>query len=744
MNKEKSIMQTKSRKFLSALLALLMMAGVIAVAPITASAADGMATIDVSTLGGADIDNSAALATESQWSYNSTNKLLTLSTTGGNFTLTGTNSNLSLRVNGADVNLTLNGVDIARAGDATTYWALEQNNYNLTITLVGSNTLTGGDGTQGGGLMLSWADYVCTITSASGGSLTAKGYNANDVGIRLRFFTSQNLRITGNASVNAVGGANAQAFNYNPSVGCFFVGDNAKLTITNNSVGIEEHIIGKADAATTHKWKLTNATTTDALTNASIVASVAAGATGTVEREVIPVPPAITTASLPGGTVGTAYSQTLAATGDPTIAWTVDSGALPGGLTLSSAGVISGTPTAASTFNFTVKATNGAGNDTKALSIVVAAAPVAPTITTASLPGGTVGTAYSQTLAATGDPTIAWTIDSGVLPGGLTLSSAGVISGTPTAAGTFNFTVKAANGAGNATKALSIVVTTGGGSPVAPTITTTTLPGGTTGTAYSQTLAATGTAPITWTVDSGTLPGGLSLSTAGVISGTPTAAGTFNFTVKAANSAGNATKALSVVIAAAPVAPTITTTSLPGGTVGAAYSQTLAATGDATITWTVDSGTLPGGLTLSTAGVISGTPTAAGTFNFTVKAANGVGNATKALSIVVAAAAKFNVTVSGGTANKATAAAGETVTITAAPTTGFLTGQAFKEWTGAGVTFTNKNSATTTFTMPGSAVTVTANYDTMIRLWGKTTTRQSNFLNWLLCIVCFGWIWMAF
>jgi hypothetical protein len=84
----------------------------------------------------------------------------------------------------------------------------------------------------------------------------------------------------------------------------------------------------------------------------------------------------------------------------------------------------------------------------------------APTITTATLPGGTVGTAYSQTLEATGDTPITWSIDtgSGALPGGLTLSTAGVISGTPTTTGIFSFTVKAANAAGNVTKQLSIAI----------------------------------------------------------------------------------------------------------------------------------------------------------------------------------------------------------------------------------------------------------------------------------------------
>ena len=85
-------------------------------------------------------------------------------------------------------------------------------------------------------------------------------------------------------------------------------------------------------------------------------------------------PPTITTSSLDldGGVVGTAYTETtLAASGDPPITWSIDSGALPDGLTLSAAGVISGTPTVDDTFNFTVKATNAAGSDTQALIIVI-------------------------------------------------------------------------------------------------------------------------------------------------------------------------------------------------------------------------------------------------------------------------------------------------------------------------------------------------------------------------------------
>ena len=178
----------------------------------------------------------------------------------------------------------------------------------------------------------------------------------------------------------------------------------------------------------------------------------------------VPAPekPVITTTTLSGGKVGEAYSQTLAATGAAAITWSIESGSLPAGLTLSG-NTISGTPTTAGTFTFTVKAGNSVGNDTKKLSIVVQAAPVEPdpgqppVITTTTLSGGKVGEAYSQTLAATGAAAITWSIESGSLPAGLTLSG-NTISGTPTTAGTFTFTVKAGNSVGNDTKKLSIVV----------------------------------------------------------------------------------------------------------------------------------------------------------------------------------------------------------------------------------------------------------------------------------------------
>jgi hypothetical protein len=166
-------------------------------------------------------------------------------------------------------------------------------------------------------------------------------------------------------------------------------------------------------------------------------------------------------------------------------------------------------------------------------------------------------------------------------------------------------------------------------------ITTTSLPNGDVGVAYSQTLAASGgSGTYTWSVSAGSLPAGLSLNAAtGIISGAPTTAGTSNFTARVAGGITTATQPLTINIGLLPL--TITTTSLPNGGVGVAYSRALAPSGGSGIyTWSVSAGSLPAGLSLADAtGIIAGTPTTAGTSNFTVQVADGITTATQLLSI---------------------------------------------------------------------------------------------------------------
>ncbi len=177
--------------------------------------------------------------------------------------------------------------------------------------------------------------------------------------------------------------------------------------------------------------------------------------------------------------------------------------------------------------------------------------------------------------------------------------------------------------------------------PSGPQVTTASpLPASSVGVAYpGVTFAANGgSTPYVWTVSAGALPTGLTLTTAGLLAGTPTVNGTFAFTVQASGG-GTGTKAMSLTINPAPA---ITTASpLPGGAVGAAYSQALASSGGTgTRTYTLSAGTLPTGLTMGSAGVISGTPTTVAVAQaFTVRVTDSVGaNATRAFTMTIAAA----------------------------------------------------------------------------------------------------------
>jgi len=261
--------------------------------------------------------------------------------------------------------------------------------------------------------------------------------------------------------------------------------------------------------------------------------------------------------TLPAGAIGTAYSQTLSASGGTVpYSYALSAGALPAGLTLTTGGVLSGTPTVAGNFAFTVSATDAHGfGAAQAYTLAIAS----PTLSIAppTLPAGTAGSAYSQTLSASGGTApYSYALSAGALPAGLTLTTGGVLSGTPTVAGSFAFTVTATDSTAGVAAQASYAYTL---SIAAPTlvIAPPTLPAGKVGTAYSQALSTSGgTAPYSYSVSAGTLPAGLTLTAAGVLAGTPTAAGTANFTVSAADARGfGAAQAYTLAIAAAVPAP---------------------------------------------------------------------------------------------------------------------------------------------------------------------------------------------
>ncbi|OWK47361.1 beta strand repeat-containing protein [Fimbriiglobus ruber] len=332
-------------------------------------------------------------------------------------------------------------------------------------------------------------------------------------------------------------------------------------------------------------------------------------------------PLAVTTTSIAPVSTGAPYSQAIATTGGQgPDTFAVTSGALPAGLTLDpTTGVISGTPTTNGPYSFQVTATDSVGRT--AASPTFAGTVTAPlAVTTTSVAPASTGVPYSQTIATTGGQgPDTFAVTSGALPAGLTLDpTTGVISGTPTTDGPFSFTVTATDAAGRTAVSPALTGTVTAPLAVGPAA----LPVVTTGQPLSQTIAATGgQGPDTFAVTAGDLPAGLTLNpTTGVVSGTPTAAGPYSFTVTATDADGRTATQKYAGTVSDPLA--IGTTALPVATDGTAYSQTIATTGGrGPDTFAVTSGTLPAGLTLDpTTGVVSGTPTAAGPYSFTVTA----------------------------------------------------------------------------------------------------------------------------
>jgi drug/metabolite transporter superfamily protein YnfA len=364
----------------------------------------------------------------------------------------------------------------------------------------------------------------------------------------------------------------------------------------------------------------------------------------------------ITTTSLPSGVINVAYpSTTLQATGGKT-PYTWSATGLPTGLSINTTtGVLSGTPIQSGTFSVvaTVKDSSSpvlAVSQTYSLTIVASL-----TISTSSLPSGAINVAYlSTTLQAAGGKTpYSWGATG--LPVGLSISSTtGLLSGAPTQSGTFNVVVTVKDSSSPVlTASQTYPLTIVGGL----TIATTSLPNGTINVAYPATSlqASGGIAPYSWAATG--LPTGLSLNaTTAVLSGTPTQAGTFSVVVTVKDSSSpvaTMSQTYSLTIAAG---FTITTTSLPNGTVNAAYPSTtlLASGGKTPYTWTATG--LPTGLSLNaTTGVLSGTSTQSGTFSVvvTVKdSSSPVLTASQTYSLAIAAALTITTTsLPSGTTN---------------------------------------------------------------------------------------------
>jgi YVTN family beta-propeller protein len=439
------------------------------------------------------------------------------------------------------------------------------------------------------------------------------------------------------------------------------------------------------------------------------------------------VAPLITSVAPPSGTVNVPYSHTAAATGTPTPTWSVTGGSLPPGLTLNAtSGVISGTPTTAGTYLFTLVASNAVAPDaTQAVTLVIAS-PSAPVVSlsssTVSFSPEVVGaTSASQTVTVSNtgnaDLTFAGIVLGGAVPGdfaksgtcstSVPVAASGsctvVLTFTPSAVGTRTATVTLTN---NATGSPHIISLSGDGvaAPVACTAGSYSATGQTPCTAASPGYFVSGTGATTQTACSiGTFssssgassctpasPGSF-VSITGATTQTACAAGTFsaaagsNSCTPAAPGSFVATAGSSAAIPCAPgsyqpasgqtsctlasanfyvatagatsqiacsmgqtsppgatactsgTPPTITSGVPPSGLVGTAYAFTFTATGTTPITWAIGSGTLPPGLVLnSSTGALTGTPTTAGTFAFSVTATNTASPVSLSTAITIA------------------------------------------------------------------------------------------------------------
>ena len=339
-----------------------------------------------------------------------------------------------------------------------------------------------------------------------------------------------------------------------------------------------------------------------------------------------PLPSFTSTGQLPAAFAGVAYSTTLASTGGTgTRTYALTGGTLPSGLTLNATtGVISGTPTASGSSTFSLSVTDSAATPTTATAsftlgvsaLQIVAPTLTPTVVGRTYTTGTYTAAYAQ-------GAVTFAVTSGTLPSGITLSSTGVVSGTATTAGDSAFTITAKDTSGQAATITGAIHVAG-----ALQFSGATLPSTQAGDAFARyTMAATGgTASYTYNLAAGSaLPAGITLSTGGVLAGTPTTPGSYTFTIVAADSAGavttssqTATATFTLVVTVPPLA--FTTTSLAKAVIGSPYLQTIVATGGvAPYVFTVTSGTLPAGIYFSIGGQFTGRSSAGGTYPITVQ-----------------------------------------------------------------------------------------------------------------------------
>ncbi|MEO1233573.1 MAG: putative Ig domain-containing protein, partial [Myxococcota bacterium] len=356
----------------------------------------------------------------------------------------------------------------------------------------------------------------------------------------------------------------------------------------------------------------------------------------------------ILTMNLPQALLQESYTALLSGTGGSgQYNWEVTQGVLPMGLGLvQSTGEFFGRPTTVGCEQFTVQvsdAQDAAASATQMLQLCVTTLTEPLTVVTRSIPAAIVGQEYSFSLVSTGGATGAapeWSASG--LPNGFALTSAGVLAGTADVEGSANVTVTVSNGMETATRELTLDIRANGNLQIQAEPLTV----GRVGESYTyQFMSNGGIEPITWILALGSLSDiGLDLSPTGELSGIPTRAGRFRFTIEArdAGPPGRAARdenAFELVVQD-DGSMQITTEALPVGNVNAGYDRAIAAVGGLPpYTWALSEGRLPAGLTGTTNPVtneyrIAGTPTESVRANILVSATDSEGRTTSRAYVV--------------------------------------------------------------------------------------------------------------
>lgn len=316
------------------------------------------------------------------------------------------------------------------------------------------------------------------------------------------------------------------------------------------------------------------------------------------------------------------YQFDFDASGFPAPTYSVTSGYLPTGMSLNgTSGLLSGTPNTSGRFEFTIRALNDGGSVEITKVLNVNQAPRA--VDTSLLERLLVGSDYRDQVVYDSFPAPTYRVSEGVLPPGLMLNtSTGWLTGKATTGGQYSFKIGVSNGTNSSsTGSFNFEVSQ------APTKSDDTILATTEiGKPYSDGILTIGYPVPSYELTSGSLPAGIKLNAAtGELIGTPTATGTYSFTVSAKNSVGTLAHLLTLEVQQAPQNVKITAPTDAG--VGEQYSGKVTATGFPAPTFAVTSGALPDGVSLdATTGDISGTIANGGNFSYTISATNAIGS----------------------------------------------------------------------------------------------------------------------